>query len=163
MARNFYNSLRRQNRLLPVPVSTMKLHVRKVRPRVGEEQIDYPIITFRSWATHLLENHAPFILGGFSLEQPIEYKEQLSRFWQRYREIDPTHPTFSAFDETDYCRVLPYALHGDEGRGAAKVPVLVVGYQPVISVRGAEFTNMAAQLALYDPSIKVPLILGNLG
>jgi hypothetical protein len=38
---------------------------------------------------------------------------------------------------------LPLTLHGDEGRGRNKDPVLIESFVPVISHKGIQFTNIS--------------------
>ena len=64
------------------------------------------------------------------------------RFWERYKQLDPTHPTFSHFAENEHGFIIPYMVHGDEGRGKAKSAVLITSYQPLIGQAGETWTNM---------------------
>lgn len=65
-----------------------------------------------------------------------------SRFWRNYYELDPDHMAYSQFNSSQMGWVVPYAIHGDEGRGKAKIPILITSYQMVIGVGGEDATNM---------------------
>ena len=65
-------------------------------------------------------------------------------FWAVYQTIDEGHPVFSA--GLDLGRVVPYALHGDEGKGLRGRPYLVESWQPIIGVAGPHHTNESTQL-----------------
>ena len=62
--------------------------------------------------------------------------------------MDPLHPVYRFFQESDYGYIIPWCLHGDEGRGLAKVPLLVCAFQFLISRSGEHKTNMAGFLGL---------------
>lgn len=61
-------------------------------------------------------------------------ESMLSRFWSRYAKIDGVHVPYPS-------RTVPWMLHGDEGRGQCKRPLLVVSFQPVIGWSGEEYLN----------------------
>jgi len=120
--------------------------VRQLRPKVKELQLLYPMIALKDWASYLLNNQAHFLLGGFALRQSKEYMEMFTRFWTRYEKLDPLHPIFTHHPQNVWGRCVPYLLHGDEGRGKAKVPIMVQSFQMLIGPNGEETTNMSGQL-----------------
>ena len=65
---------------------------------------------------------------------------------EKYKVIDPSHPIFSLPDDADLGLFWPYTIHGDEGRGRNKTPVMVESFCPVISRRGMKVTNLKGQL-----------------
>lgn len=88
---------------------------------------------FPSWMTELLTSYPKFFLGGFSPVDDGEesYLAMFGRFWDRYRAEQPQHPIFEK--SIDHQRAtIPFALHGDEGRGLAKVPLMVLAFQVII-------------------------------
>ena len=75
-----------------------------------------------------------FILGGYKLQDLPAVEKMLEQFWERHAFVDgdvPQHPR----------RTIPYYLHGDEGRGQCKRPVLIVSAQPVLGWSGDEHVN----------------------
>ena len=60
---------------------------------------------------------------------------------------DPDHPVFQ--DESlrkDLSCTIPYLLHGDEGRGRMKQPILVIAFQGVLSHLGINRLNESGYL-----------------
>lgn len=144
ICRNFHANLLRDGRQLKVTVSMIKVRVKVHRPKVRTIEAEYPYISLRSWSTFLLQHHPAHLLGGFDFEDFDGYTSMFDRFWTRYRQLDPTHEAFTQF--TDSGHVIPYMVHGDEGRGKNKSPILICNYQPCIGVQGEEFTNMKGYL-----------------
>ena len=142
VSRNFHARLARDKRLLQVKVSSVKLRLRVHRPRVRQVQQDYPFIGLMDWGRFLLENHSEHMLGGFHISEESKYTDMFSRFWRNYYELDPDHMVYSQFNSSQMGWVVPYAIHGDEGRGKAKIPILITSYQMVIGVGGEDATNM---------------------
>ena len=64
----------------------------------------------------------------------------LSDFWCKYQEIKPDFQLAAGLDRK-FC--VPIAIHGDEGRGKVKCPIMILAWQPLISWRGPEFVNIA--------------------
>ena len=111
-------------------------------PRVRQVQQHYPFIGLMDWAQFLMENHSEHMLGGFHINEESKYVDMFSRFWRNYYELDPDHIVYSQFAANQMGWVVPYAIHGDEGRGKAKIPILITSYQMVIGVGGEDATNM---------------------
>lgn len=68
-------------------------------------------------------------MGGHTLDSWNEAQKTLETFWNRYSNIDPNVPAIPS------C-TMPMYLHGDEGRGLGKRPLLVISYQPVMGWTG---------------------------
>lgn len=144
ICRNFHSYLAREKKFLQVKISMIRVRVRVHRPKVREIVAEYPYIALQSWARYLLSHAAKYLLGGFSLSQKQEWGCMFQRFWQRYKMLDPGHPVFRDF--SDYTRLIPYCIHGDEGRGKAKNPIHIVTYQPLVGVCGEDRTNITGYL-----------------
>ena len=90
----------------------------------------------------VLISRAPqVLLEGFALEQEQEWRAAFTDFWRLYREYDANHPVFQ--EQHDMSVRLPVFCHGDEGRGLRRVPFMVEAWQPVLSHKGANCTNMS--------------------
>ena len=63
------------------------------------------------------------ILGGCSLDE-VGYREMLRTFWTRYRHIRPDLDIYN-HPEWDWSTCLPMAVHGDEGRGTLRRPIMI--------------------------------------
>ena len=146
VSRNFHKWIERERKTLPVHVSSVLLRVKEQRPKVKLVHKNFPMIGLSSWAKYLLTNSPGTVLGGHSLQSPA-YKEMLRMFWHRYFELDRSHPVFEHFEQGQWENLVPYCVHGDEGRGKAKTPVLVTSYQMVIPPTGLEATNIAGYLS----------------
>lgn len=81
-------------------------------------------------------------MGGHTLDSWNEAQKMLETFWNRYSNIDPNVPAIPS------C-TMPMYLHGDEGRGLGKRPLLVISYQPVMGWTGGGRGGRV-------PSTKVP-------
>ena len=75
-----------------------------------------------------------------------------ARFWDRYECVNPDHPLFyeKSWEQRMHC--IPVAVHGDEGRGLGKHPVLVESYQPILPWSGEDKLNMVGHLSMISSS-----------
>ncbi len=64
----------------------------------------------------------------------------LQRFWSRHAFVDASLPEFPR-------QTIPFLIHGDEGRGQCKRPVLVVSFQPIIGWSGEDHVNSSKYFA----------------
>ncbi|CAE6947086.1 unnamed protein product, partial [Symbiodinium sp. CCMP2456] len=141
-SRNLHNFLHRKGKTLPVAISSVKLIIRRPKKGGGEFVTDYPLIYLSSWMKYILQSGGEFLLGGWTTDQPDNYKRMLSRFWQRYRVVNAVHPIYSEKSSEQWAFCIPVAVHGDEGRGLAKLPVLVESYQPILPGSGEDKLNL---------------------
>ena len=148
ISRNFHSYLEKAKKILPVEVSTVRVRVRVRRPKVRTIQSDYPMITLESWGRFLLENSPRFLLGGFHITERKQYMTMFQRFWEQYKHLDENHIVYTQFQ--DYSHLIPYCVHGDEGRGKGKAPIMITTYQPLIGVHGEDFTNIKGYLGLHQ-------------
>ena len=146
ISRNFHRRLSKSGKVLPVKVSMERVWVRQQRPRVRQIQLAYPMIALRDWGELLLNSHPNLMLGGFSLKQVSEYTEMFTRFWTRYQHLDPSHPIYATHPESVRGRCIPFLVHGDEGRGKGKVPILIQSFQMLIGPKGEQTTNISGWL-----------------
>ena len=81
-------------------------------------------------------------MKGRSLDSAKLFQEELVDFWGKYSMADPSHPFFAAADrnKSEWSRSIPVAIHGDEGRGRQKQPVMVLAYQPLLPIKGQKTT-----------------------
>lgn len=82
-----------------------------------------------------------FLLGGLSLDDVDSFGDTLEVFWGRYKALEPD---FEVPGNPRY--VIPYALHGDEGRGKGKKPIMVLGMQPLITSHDMSTSNLGGLL-----------------
>lgn len=89
-----------------------------------------------------IPNTPVFFLAGKTLDEWADAQNMLKEFWSRYGKIDqtmvPSNPS----------QTIPVYLHGDEGRGLGKRPLLVISFQPVMSWVGANSIPSTKHLAI---------------
>lgn len=148
MSRNLDALLKKWKKAICVEVSMITLTLKARWPRIKPEQTPYPFVSLSAWASFILGNEPRYFLGGCDdLTNTAAYCQDFSTFWQCYRVSDPGHPVYSDFIAAERAFVIPYAIHGDEGRGTNFIPTLVVAYQMIITPRGMDFTNTAGFLS----------------
>ena len=135
--------IHKKGRTLAVALSAVDALVKIPRKRKQVVQ-SWPVIFFSSWIRACFENDrygGYFLLGGQKLDCWEHAQRMLGDFWSRYRKMEPdlfpSHPQ----------QTLPIFLHGDEGRGLGKRPLLVISFQPVIGITGGENTNSSGHLS----------------
>ena len=129
---------------LPLKICYIDLPIRHLRSR-KEVRVDWPIIPLSSWVTYELGQGGNFLLAGNSLEEPHMWKPVLRSFWCRYQKMDGGHPLFSS--GYDWDSVIPYMVHGDEGRGRGKQPLLTISFQGILSHYGPHRLNSSGTLS----------------
>lgn len=140
--RNIHGILKRTAGLsLPVDIETFALTVKKKRP-MRIIRVWWPMISLRQWVRYFLDNQPGILLGGHGLGD-VGYQYMLETFWRTYQVHHGEHDVFRSGFNLRFC--IPVMVHGDEGRGQCKVPLLVVSWQPVITFRGVDFNNDAAR------------------
>ena len=137
-SRNIYNFIHKKDKTLPVSISSVVVPVRgKSRYKHIEERRPWPLLLLSDWVKTSFENPYGgfFFLGGYKLDQLDRVKDMLRRFWENHKMVDsnitPNKPEVT----------VPFYLHGDEGRGQCKVPVLVLAAQPIIGWGGEDRVN----------------------
>lgn len=132
--RKFHTFAASSGRRLAVKVAYVNTPVRKItKCRVGEVQIDFPTLPLSAWMNASFDLGGHFFLGGKGASYFKEFSQILHDWWLQYRRIDPTLPFFRDYDESEYQFSLPVAIHGDEGRGRYKRPIMIFSFQPLVS------------------------------
>ena len=149
-------------RRLNVKKSSVELWVRSSRKRLAQRLVNYPVLLPSDWVDLLFSYGGHFFLGGRSLESQDTLKEveaELDQFWTRYRVIDESFPMFHDLAREEWKRCIPIAIHGDEGRGKAKAPVMVISFQCILPLVGKQ-TNMQGRLSSRRFSFNVLSFVG---
>lgn len=145
---NLHKVIKKHDVQLPVKVSTVSCWIRTSRRRVHQVLTNYPVLRIVDWIQTIFAYGGHFFLGGRSLDHLDAFRTELHTFWRNLKVIDPGCPLFDgpgALKEDEWERCIPIALHGDEGRGKAKNPIMIVGVQPILPLCG-ERTNMGGSL-----------------
>ena len=140
--RNLHNLIHRQGKTLPLDIDFAVCSVRKTLGKVQIVQVFWPILLLSTWLRYALVNASELILAGANITNASKWQDTFRKFWKRYRNVDPTHPVFSLGPGVDLGSCWPYTIHGDEGRGKNKMPVMVESFCPVIPRRGMRSTNL---------------------
>ena len=92
----------------------------------------------------LLRKHSYLLLGGRDLEDVASWQSLLQDFWGKYLRYDPQH-VMNGEGSPPASLTVPIYVHGDEGRGKYKLPIMVEAVQPAISFRGTSHKNSSGQ------------------
>ena len=145
-SRNLHRYIHKNGKTLPVPITTIPVRVREVSRGGAEAVVQHPVIGLADWMQYILTiGGGQFLLGGHATTDS-GYQDMFALFWKRFRVSDPEHPVYHQKTEAERCLTIPMSFHGDEGRGLAKVPLLVESYQPVISWLGPNVVNSLGHL-----------------
>ena len=99
------------------------------------------------WVDCIFRHGGHFFVGGRSLDNAKEFGVELHNFWENYKVVDPDFAFFGAYPQSEWKRSIPIAIHGDEGRGKAKNPIMVITLQVLLPITGKR-TNMQGFLIL---------------
>ena len=115
---------------LTLPVCTTDLHVK------GHK---VPVLKLRHWASYLATANHLHILTGLRRPDYARQSAILEQFWCGFKKQFPDHEIFDRFaqGEVQPSATYPMVLHGDEGRGRRRLPVLITNYHGVIG-RGTD-------------------------
>lgn len=130
---------------VPVSINFVNVPVRRRRPTLKKVEIAYPVIYPSSWMKYLLRKQSYLVLGGIDIEDTAKWQAMLSEFWNLYNEFDPSN-IMSEPNAPPLTHTVPLYIHGDEGRGKYKLPIMVEGIQPCLSFKGTSFENSSGPL-----------------
>ena len=73
-------------------------------------------------------------LGKLNITYGQQPPSVLLEFWNRFKEVEPNNPVHAAFaaGSMDAAKTIPMYIHGDEGRGRKRLPVMIVNTHGVI-------------------------------
>lgn len=123
---------------LPISLHSCLIPIKKKRP-LRTVNVQWPLVRMDSWLSYFMEHKPQMILGGCDNLEDGSFERLFEDFWKDYAVLDPNHKLFSS--NIPRTHAIPYMLHGDEGRGANKVPFLVISWQPLISFVGPDRCN----------------------
>ena len=140
--RNLHNLIRRKGKILPVHVSFLEMQKRMSRKKLNMVPVAHPIVRLSDWARVSFKAGGHFFLRGNSLANAAAFGLELQEFWSHF---GATHPDFPLPDANKRAWHIPIAIHGDEGRGRAKQPILIIAFQPLLPLQGQK-SNMRGLL-----------------
>ena len=104
------------------------------------------MIHVSSWVEALMTTYPDYLLGGFGLSEADSWMSMFTEFWENFKAVRPSHPIYAKSAAERACTI-PVAIHGDEGRSLAKVPLMVISFQAMISSSGPENLSSTQHLA----------------
>ena len=108
----------------------------------------FPYMRLSSCMKYCLENAGEFVLGGYKASDISAYTAMFADFWKRYENVDGSHCVFASKSLEERAYTIPFCLHGDEGRGLNKTPVMIESYQPLIPWMGENSLNCLGILGI---------------
>lgn len=145
--RNLHSLIHKRGMTLPLKIHTVEIPVRKRKPQVRKVFVHYPVILPSTWAKYLLEKHSMLLLGGHDITASLSWKAELERFWRAYLRTEGDH-CMNRDGAPPQNKTIPLYVHGDEGRGKFRLPIMVQAIQGVLSYKGPEFKNSSGQLTI---------------
>ena len=129
-----------KNKTLPLTITMVDtpLRARAFARRRKIVTEPWPCLRFTDWMKLTFgepQYNGFFFLAGHSLDRMSVAEGILERFWDRYKFVDPV------VMPKDPKRTLPVYIHGDEGRGSVKRPIMIISVQPAISAKGEDTIN----------------------
>lgn len=96
---------------------------------IGKELI--PTLRMTDWAKYLLRHHLWHRLAGLKQPDGDRCDAIWKRFWHRYQKVNPSHEIYHrpGHDLSKTCGLM---LHGDEGRGLRKAPLMVIAAHSIL-------------------------------
>ena len=119
--RDSHRIFRKFGLTLEVPVSKLE-----VEATADAGPMSLPHLKVSHYCKLLLRKYPQLLLGGRELP---EGTTMLYEFWSKYRFFQPEHVVFSRFSQSQLGTVIPIMLHGDKGRGRAKLPILCASWE----------------------------------
>jgi len=142
---NLHRLLMKSGRMLDVKISTIPLWIRYSRKRPQQALVNYPVLRMTDWVDCVFRHGGHMFLGGNPLGKSNHFRQDLRQFWERYKVVEPDLSFFGTVPECEWDTCIPLAIHGDEGRGKAKSPLMVVTTQ-VIMPLSEKKSNMQGNL-----------------
>ena len=122
--------------------SQAQVHPVKVKRGKRYAEILHPMLRIYDMAKYLLnsEKHSEKLLGHpLSLE--AEWSRDLVQFWEKWKCVEPSNPIYvERSNDLRYC--VPCMLHGDEGVGHRRKPVMQLSWGSLLRVSYSSLERM---------------------
>ena len=142
-SRGLHNLILRQRRSLPVDASFVETPVRLLKGKPRVEVTSYPILLPSTWLKFMCSIGGEVVLGGHNIDNPRAWQSMLGQFWTRFHRSQPGINMHGVDPEL----AIPICVHGDEGRGKVKRPIMIIAWQPVVSWLGPAVVNTPGNLS----------------
>ena len=144
ICRNLHTTIRRFGKQVPVQISTVRTSIRLSRRRPNPIPVAYPVLQLTDWAECLFNFGGHFFLQGRSLDYANTFRDVLNDYWEKFHAAEPDF----GLPRSQWREAIPLALHGDEGRGRLKQPVMVMAVQTILPLFEHK-TNMKGYFVLF--------------
>ena len=121
-SRALHALIHRTGRTLDVAVDTVRTPIKVLKGKPRITICDYPVLYLSSWLKQSLGSGGQMVLGGHRLQDPAGFRAMFDCFWRRFRCTRPDLDIYNRGWDLSTC--IPFAYHGDEGRGKLKRPIL---------------------------------------
>ena len=148
VSRQLHAFIHRSGRTFPATVDVVPTPIKILRGKPKVVTSNFPVIFLSSWAQELFKLGGQPLLGGHLLHEESSWRNMFKSFWERFRFLRADLDIYNRADFDVECCV-PFGLHGDEGRGRLRRPILIISFQPMISHKGPSHTNSSGTLALH--------------
>lgn len=142
---SLHKLIHNNGKALPVTVGTVDTRVLVLTGKPRVETVGWPVLFLSAWAQQLFSTGGKVLLGGHTLDNPRRFRKMFTTFWDRFQHVRPDLDIYRRTDR-DMGMCIPIALHGDEGRGKLRRPVMILSFQPIISHKGPHFINSSGHL-----------------
>ncbi len=106
--------------------------------------LDVAYISPQAMLQYLVHRHPLVVFGKPTLEQGVE---SLAAFWDGYAEFHKSHVVFSSHSN-DLNRVIPIAIHGDEGRGKRRSQTTVISFESILGCQKSDACHSCVPTSL---------------
>ena len=160
ICRNLHKTIKTFEKVLPVEISYVPTTLRLSRKRPTPVSVQHPVLHLSSWAEVSFNRGGHYFMQGKTLDNADDFSRDLVDFWVNF---SATHTDFQVARD-QWHNTIPICLHGDEGRGRMKRPVMVMSAQCLLPLRPGR-TNTAGpfSFASQKGSCFVVLCLGFVG
>ena len=139
-SRGLHKYIHKQGKTLPITITSARTRIKLPRKRkvVGAP---WPVLHLSDWIRCCFQKFGGFFfLAGQTMGSWEKAEAIFRQFWGKH---------FACNGETvDHPEAtVPIYIHGDEGRGLAKRPLLVISFQPLMSWAGPDVVNNQKRLA----------------
>ena len=145
-SRNLHKLMVRDGRQLPIDVTMVPTPVRLLKGKPRVDTVDFPVLLPSTWLRFMLSIGGELILGGHELHSESDWRGMFRSFWSNFQRSQPGVDLGQISPDM----ALPLCVHGDEGRGRAKRPIMCISFQPMISHLGPAVTNTSGILGTLE-------------
>ena len=125
-AERSYRYVRRMGMSWKIPLSVMKYECE------DHSWLDVHYMSPQSTLQYLIDKHPRVVFGKPTLQEGMA---SVRAFWEGYAEFHKTHEVFLR-NYSDIGRVVPVAIHGDEGKGKRRSQTTVISFEAVLGMKG---------------------------